>query len=223
LEYQNLDLSPVDGVKLRKNEAEMGQAYAESGSNSPKYDEVVDIKTCTKKTVYGFFYNLANNPNTFEKFETPNETLKQQANEFWEKTKLNRKIEKGSFSLDGKYRSIGEFEYTNTRYKTLENETLADVDILLSSTIYFNYGNRKNTNTSTLSKENISFQVEYKDAKCNLIQTNFFEVVQKDFVEDSKSKSVVGGILFVILAIILSIVIFIIWLIIKIGKKVLGK
>ena len=55
LDYQNLDLASNDGVKLRKSESEMGQAYAESGSGSPKYDKVIDIKTCTKKEIYGFF------------------------------------------------------------------------------------------------------------------------------------------------------------------------
>lgn len=52
LDYQNIDLAPVDNVKLRQNVAEMGQAHAESGSGLPKYEKVVDIKTCTKKQVY---------------------------------------------------------------------------------------------------------------------------------------------------------------------------
>lgn len=187
----------------------------------------MDIKTCTKKTVYGFFYNLANNSNTFEKFDTPNSVLKQQANDFYQKTKRIGNIKSGSFSLNGKNRSVGKFEYINTRYLPNKNGDLVDVDILLSSTIYFNRSLRdrknRNINNSRLEKENISFQVEYKDSKCSLIQTNFFEVFQKDFVETSNSKSIFGVILFVILAIILIIILSVILLIKKIGKKVLGK
>ena len=149
MDYQNIDLAPTDGVKLRQNAAEMGQGYSEFGNGSfPKYDPVVDIKTCTKKQVYGFFYNLANDSNTFEKFDTPNATLKQQANTFWQKTKHIGNTKRGSFSLEDKNRSFGDFEYTNTRYKVSENDNLADVDILLSSTVYFSrsFRDRKNRN-----------------------------------------------------------------------------
>ena len=95
---------------------------------------------------------------------------------------------------------------TNTRYLVSENRNLADVDILLSATTYFNDNirSRTNSNNSHLSKENINFQVEYKDSKCSLIQTNFFEIVQQDNIEDSESKSVIGFIIFIIIAIILS-------------------
>ena len=222
-----MDLAPVDDVKLRQNVAEMGQ-YMESGSDdTPKCDPVIDIKTCTKKQIYGFFYNLTNDSNTFAKFDTPNSVLKQQANDFYQKTKRIGNIKPGSFSLNGKNYSVGKFEYINTRHLPNKNGDLADVDILLSSTVYFNRSLRdrknRNINNSTLNKENISFQVEYKDAKCSLIQTSFFEIVQKEYQEDSKSKSVIGVILFVILTIILIIVLSVILLIKKIGKKTLGK
>ena len=61
---------------------------------------------------------------------------------------------------------------TNTRYLVSENGNLADVDILLSATTYFNENTRSrtNSNNSRLSKENINFQVGYKDSKCSLIQ-----------------------------------------------------
>ncbi len=87
-----------------------------------------------------------------------------------------------------------------------ENGNLTDVDILLSATTYFNENTRSrtNSNNSRLSKENINFQVGYKDSKCSLIQTSFFETVQKDNIEDCKSKSVIGFIIFIIMAIILS-------------------
>ena len=167
-----------------------------------------------------FFYNLTNRHSTFEKLKTPNEILNKQANYFYHRARYVKEF------FGTKDSSVESLSYTNTRYLVSENGNLADVDILLSATTYFNdniRSRRNNNNNSRLDKENISFQVEYKDSKCSLIQTNFFEIVQKDNIEDSKSNSVISFIFFIVMAIILSIVIFVIWLIIKLTKKILGK
>lgn len=189
LEYQNLNLSESDGVKLRKNETEMGKTYFGSGGGSfPKYDPVVDIKTCTKKEVYSFFWNITNRPGTFKNLKTPNLALNAQANNFY---KLTRNTKPNAVSGYAG-RIVDNVEYTNTAYKN-DSANLAYVNVLFSARTYF-----KDKTNSNLDKENISFQVEYKDSKCNIVQTNFFEIVMKDKKEDTKANNVISIILLLI-------------------------
>ncbi len=73
LEYLNQDLSETDQVFLRPSEAEVDKGYSVFGDGSiTKYDPVVDIKTCTKKEIYRFFYRIVDNAGSFDNFTTSN-------------------------------------------------------------------------------------------------------------------------------------------------------
>lgn len=203
LEYLNQDLEAVDKVVLRPSEAQMGKARMDSGDSSiPKYDPVVDIKTCTKQKTYSFLYGLVKEPSIFSNFSTPNKQLQQQAQIFFDDARIQNSIN----PLKSNIYPSEETEYTTLSYTTAENDTKANVEILLNTKIFFY---RKSTVNAILRKEKINFQIEYQDSKCQIVGTNFFEIVLKNKQQNQSN----GIILSIFLLAIFLIFVTITWLI----------